>query len=270
VAEEFNVVIVTDMEGAACVTSPGVWDRGDATGAFAEGSRILVGETNAAVEAAFDAGADEVLVFEGHKGSFRGRLEELDQRAKLAFGVPFHELAEEGFDCLMLVGYHAMADAEGGVLSHSYADRTYVASWLNGTLVGEIGHLASLFGEYGTPLVFVSGDAAACREAEELVEGVVTAVVKEGSHRFGAVSLAPSAARELIRQRAREALSADDIMPLKFQPPIEFVVEFSTSDPVERNIMVPGIEQAGPRRMVIRGGSVAEVMKLFDLTARIV
>jgi D-amino peptidase len=271
VAGDFSVTIITDLEGTASTVSPLVWDSGETGGTFAEASRILAGEVNAAVGAAFDAGATEVAVVEGHRNSLRGRLEEIDPRVKLAFGVPFYELASRGFDCLMLVGYHAMADAERAVLGHSFADKGYVASWLNGTLVGEIGHLAALFGEHGTPLAFVSGDGAACREAEELVEGTVTAVVKEGAHRFGAVSLTPSAARELIAQKAGEAIEAvDEIVPLAFEPPIEFVVEFSTTDPVERNILVPGIETAGPRRMVIRGETVSQVMKLFELTGRIV
>ncbi|MCD6405835.1 MAG: M55 family metallopeptidase [Planctomycetes bacterium] len=270
-AEGTSVLIMTDLEGVGGVTSWATCDPRDTTGAFREASGRLVGEINAAAEAAFDAGAEEVVIVEGHKGTFRGHQNQFDQRAKLALGVAFYEIAQEGFDCLMLVGFHAMADAERGVLSHSYANKTYVASWLNGTRVGEIGHLASLFGEYKTPLVFVAGDQAACREAEDLVEGVVTAPVKEGYHRFGAVSLSPQAAQELIREKAREALSvADDITALRFEPPIEFVVEFSSTDPVERSSLVPGIEAAGARRMVIRGDSVNEVMNLFNLTARIV
>jgi len=270
-AEGFSVIIVTDLEGAACVVSPVVWDREDATGGFREASEILAGEINAAAGAAFAAGADEVLIVEGHRGSFRGLVDRFDPRAKISLGVPFYELAEQGWDALCLVGYHAMADAERAVLSHSFADRAYVASWLNGTLVGEIGHLATLFGEHGTPLVFVSGDVAAVREAEELIEGVVTVAVKEAAHRFGGISFSPQAAREMIAESAGEAFAArEEIVPLRVEPPVEFVVEFSTTDPVERNVLVPGIEAAGPRRMVIRGRTVSEVMRLFELTGRIV
>jgi D-amino peptidase len=270
VSDGFSVAIVTDLEGVACVTDRVVWNSADTTGAFDEATRLFAGEVNAAAGAAFDAGAGEVVLVQGHAGSFRGRLESFDQRARIALNVPFHEIAEAGYDRLMLVGYHSMADAQLGVLSHSFSDQAYVAAWLNGTLIGEIGHMAALFGEHGTPLVFVSGDAAACREAEELVEGVFTAPVKEASHRFGAVSLSPETARNLIHRRAVEALeAADDVTPLAFEAPIELVVEFSTTDPVERNAQVPGIEAAGPRRMVIRGETVTEVMRLFALTGRI-
>lgn len=269
--KDFRVVIVTDLEGVSCVTSWTACDPADTTGAFAEASALLAGEINAAVGAAFDAGATEVTVVEGHRGTFRGHFEELDSRARTVVGTSFDDVAEEAFDALMLVGYHAMADAEKGVLSHSYSNKTYVASWLDGTRIGEIGHLAALFGAYGTPLVFVSGDAAACLEAEELVDGVTTAAVKEGAHRFAATCLSPAEARELIAAGAAEALDkAYDVAPLEFEPPIEFVVEFSTSDPVERSTLIPGIEAAGPRRFVIRGESVKEVMRLFSLTARVV
>lgn len=270
-AKGLRIAIVTDLEGVACVTGRYVWDSSDATGAFAEATQLLVGEINAAAQAAFAAGAEEVLVVEGHANSFRTHLEEFDRRARLALGVPFQDTPQGRYDALMLVGYHAMADTELGVLSHSWADKAYVASWLNGTLIGEIGHQAAMFGEYGTPLVFVSGDLAACREAENLVDGVVTAPVKDGAGRFGAYSLSPEAARSLIRERVHKALETRArVQPLRFAPPVEFIVEFSTADSVERNTMVPGITSDGPRRMVIRGASVYEVMTLFALTGRIV
>ena len=269
--DQIKVAIITDLEGVACVTGRVAWDTDDRTGAFAEYTGLLVGETNAAAAACFDAGADEVLVVEGHAKSFRGHMNEFDPRVGFALRVPFHSIAEGRYDALMLVGYHAMADAQGAVLSHSHSDRTYVATWLNGVLIGEIGHLGAIFGEYGTPLVFVSGDVAACREAEELVDGVVTAAVKQAAGRFGAFSLSPQGACELIRERAAAAVEKrDDIRPAAFEPPIEFVVEFSTTDPVERSALIPGVESAGPRRMLIRGDSVAEVMRLFYLTGRVV
>jgi len=267
----FKVLVMTDLEGVACAMKLDVWDPRDAAAAFAEYTKILAAEANAAAAAAFDAGAEEVLLVEGHANSFRGHLEDFDPRAGIAMGVPAYELAERRYDALLLVGYHAMADVEKGILSHSHSNKTYVSTWLNGTLVGEIGHLAALFGDCGTPLVFASGEAAACREAEDLVDGVVTASVKEAIHRFGGISLSPKAAADLIRRRAREAVEKrEEIAPLRFDPPIEFVVEFSTTDPVERNTLVPGIEAAGPRSMIIRGESVTQVMKLFNLTARIV
>lgn len=270
-ASGFKAIIVTDLEGVAGVVNPVVWNSADTSGAFDEYTRLLVGEVNAAVAACFDSGAEEVLIVEGHRNSFRGRLSEFDSRAKVALGVPFHKLAEGRHDALLLVGYHAMSDADAAVLSHSHSSGTYVATWLNGTLIGEIGHLAALFGEYGTPLVFVSGDAAACKEADELVDGVVTAPVKQGVHRFAAITLSPAAACELIRESAAEAVAGrDEIRPLGFEPPVEFVVEFATTDPVERNTLIPGIETAGPRRMLIRGKSVAEVMERFWLTSRLV
>lgn len=266
-----SVMIMTDLEGVGGVTSWRACDSADPTGAFQEATRRLVIEVNAAAEAAFDAGAEEVVIMQGHANTFQGHHEDFDQRAKLSVGAAYHKVAEQGFDALMLVGFHAMADAEGGILSHSYADKTYVASWLNGTLIGEIGHLAAMFGAHGTPFIFLSGDAAACREAEDLVEGVITAAVKEGFARFGGTSLSVQAARELICEKAAEAFSRmEEIAPLEFEGPIEFVVEFSTTDPVERNILVPGIEAAGSRRIIIRGESVSEVMALFALTARVV
>ena len=68
---------------------------------------------------------------------------------------------DESFDAMFLCGLHAMAGAEGGVLSHSFTP-LIENLWLNGL------NMAS-FGDRRIPTVFVSGDEAAVREAQALV-----------------------------------------------------------------------------------------------------
>src|SRR5205085_11210120 len=84
-------------------------------------------------------------------------------------------------DCVVFVGAHAMAGTPDGVLCHTVSSESWYNATINGTLVGESGIVAAVAGSLGLPGIFVSGDAATCREVQALLgESVVAAPVKEG------------------------------------------------------------------------------------------
>jgi D-amino peptidase len=101
-----------------------------------------------------------------------------------------------------------MAGTLNGFLDHTQSSRTWFHYYINDVRHGEIGQVAAIAGHYGVSLIMVSGDAAACAEAEALVPGVRTAAVKWGMGRQQARCLHPEKARELIRQAAKEAVAA--------------------------------------------------------------
>jgi D-amino peptidase len=77
----------------------------------------------------------------------------------------------------------------------------------NGVLVGETGINAALCGNWGCPVLLVTGDAAVCREARELLgDGLVTVPVQTGIGRSSARQLPAQRARELIEEGSRQAL----------------------------------------------------------------
>ena len=77
---------------------------------------------------------------------------------------------------------------------------------LKGRPIGEIAQLALCTGALCLPLIFLSGEEAACREAEELVPEIVTASVKVGLGRSSVISLSAPKARALIEERIQEAV----------------------------------------------------------------
>jgi len=93
--------------------------------------------------------------------------------------------------------------------------------------VGEIGMTAAHAAVLGVPLIFVSGDRAAIREAQTLVPSIEVVVTKEPlfSHEAGVfdhvpvLSLAPAKSRELIRAGVRRALERRSEISLPPQPP---------------------------------------------------
>ena len=124
-----------------------------------------------------------------------------------------------------MVGLHTMQHVPGACLAHSYL-REYDTIHINGILLGEIGVEAALAGERGTPLVFVSGDDLGCREAEDLIPGVVTCAVKKSLTDSSAVCLPTSKTGAMLYEAALKAVNAT-VSPYKLDPPYEIKIKFS-------------------------------------------
>src|SRR5690606_16650190 len=132
-----KILISTDIEGVAGVfhaeqTRPG-------NGEYERARVWMTGEANAAIEAAFDGGADEVLVNDSH-GGFRNLLPDaLDARARVVLGKPRYlgmmGGLEESCDAVCLVGYHARSQARG-ILAHTINSFAYARIFINGVELG--------------------------------------------------------------------------------------------------------------------------------------
>jgi D-amino peptidase len=214
-----KVYIFSDMEGVAGIEE---WDdRKDTSYANTitreRNKHLLTQELNAAAAGAFDGGADEVVIKMGHKDSVL--YEELDERVTfIRQGVTWLQGIDENVDACFFVGGHSKSDTPDGVLSHTWG-KSVKAWYVNDLEVGELGICALIAGYHGIPYLFHAGDAAACREAEALVPGVVTAAVKKGYGPHSALHLSKEKARGLIRTKAREAMSRiGDISPLTIDP----------------------------------------------------
>ena len=67
---------------------------------------------------------------------------------------------DDSFDAMVLHGFHGMAGAEGGVLSHSFYP-LLKGVWFNDVPVGEIAMNVYTFGEYDVPCIMITGDKVA-------------------------------------------------------------------------------------------------------------
>ncbi len=251
-----KILIAADMEGISGVVH---WDQTDAThGEYARFRKLMTGDVNAAIRGAYDAGADEVIVADGHGNGRNILIEKLDTRARLNSGSPSPLSMVEGIDsgvsAAMFVGYHARMGSPRGVLDHTWSgsvDRV----WLNGREVGEIGCNAALCGHFGVPVILISGDQSACAEAADLLGPVETVVVKQASGRMAAECLPPKVAQERIYRaavRAVQRLRAGDApQPMRLQPPITVTIELVTSDRADRAAILPGARRLDGKRVEV-------------------
>jgi D-amino peptidase len=256
-----RVQIISDMEGVSGVVR---WEQvtgGDPM--YEEARRLYTREINAAVRGATAAGADEIVVMDHHgagKGwSFNslvpGLLDPACEYVVQSNWTEYTAFLEAGCDACLLIGMHARAGTRQGVLNHTVSGQAWRNLWFNGTLVGETGINAALCGQWGCPVLLVTGDEATCREATELLgAGLTTVAVKEGLGRFSARQVPPRRARELIEAGARRALSGDLNRVAPYDPgrPCEIRVEITTTDRVDEFRRKAGIEIEEPLTVVSR------------------
>ena len=256
-----RVHIISDMEGVAGIVK---WQQ--TTGGekpYDEGRVLYTEEINAAVRGAKDAGATEIVVMDCHGAGgaydFNSLVPDLlDPDCEYVVQQEWTEYSEglsASCDAALLVGMHAMAGTADGVLSHTVSGQAWQSLRFNGTLVGETGINAALCGQWGVPVVLVTGDRAVCREARELLGDELTTVeVKEGLGRFSARMKTPARARELIEDGAKRALT-NLAAARVYDPgrPCEIAIEFTTPDRLQEYANRKGVEVTGATSLVVRG-----------------
>ncbi|MCV0402903.1 MAG: M55 family metallopeptidase [Chloroflexi bacterium] len=257
-----RIYISVDMEGLAGVAhphqvtfGPNGPDRAD----YDRSRALMAGEANAAIAAAFDAGADEVVVNDSHWSMRNLRAEDLDPRARLIVGDKplsmtqgIGEAGDGAFDAACFIGYHAGAGHPTGVIAHTYSSATIMEVRVNGVPHNEAGLNAMRVGHHGVPVALVAGDDALAGEVELLLPWAERVVVKRALGYSLAESLSPEAARQAIGEGVQRALDRLDELRL-LEPALPAVVEVDFRFPAHAAFaaVLPGAERSGPRSVRI-------------------
>jgi D-amino peptidase len=239
-----KVLVMTDFEGATGVMASD--EQIDPTGrAHEEARRMFTGDVNAAIEGALDAGADEVVVLEGHGTPFSLIFRELNKEVNLIRGRRQWELhgIDESFDAMFVIGAHAGAGSARGILSHSFTSRKVHALWINdGPPATELDLWAIEAGQFGVPVVLVTGDAEIVAHARELLGNVETVAVKEPITRECALCLPPAKTGPMIRAAARAAVERlPEAAPYRISTPFELRVDYVSALLAARVARQPGV-----------------------------
>ena len=248
-----RILIAADMEGITGVVHGDHTTPGHAE--YARFRRLMTADVNAAIRGAFEAGATEVVVKDGHGGGCNILIEEIDPRARLNSGSPAPLSMVQGIDpgigAAFFVGYHARGGTPNAILGHIWSSVRVVNVWLNGQPIGEIGLNAALCGHFGVPVIMISGDQSACAEAATLLGKLETAVVKQATGRMSAECLPPEVTHAMIQDAARRALERlrSGGAPAPFRPgtPITVAVELNRSEMADAAALLPGARREGRR-----------------------
>jgi len=213
------------------------------------------------VDGCFLGGADQVTVVDGHGGGNNFIPGALDPRAVQLECREFAERLPVGYDGLMCVGAHAMAGTQNAFIDHTQTYVEWFEYCINGIPCGEMAQQAYYLGAAGTPLVMMSGDMAACREAKTLVPEIAAACVKEAVERNRAFAIPQEEAIKRIRLAAAEGVRlCGQIHPCVLPMPAELKLTFSRNDYCDM-YMHPGLQRDG--RTVWR--SIQRIESYLDL-----
>lgn len=264
-----KILIAADMEG---VTGVVCWDHVDSQHPeYQRFRRLMTGDVNAAIRGAFEGGADDVVVSDGHGAGRNILIEELDPRARLNSGSPsplsMVQGADSGINAAMFVGYHARVGSQNGILDHTWSSSTVSSVKVNGKLLGETGWNAAVCGHYGAPVILVTGDQTLCAEAKEVLGEIETAEVKQASGRMAALCLPPAVSQKLIQEAAARAARRlrDGKAPAPFRvtTPVTLSVELMTADMADRAMLLPGLRRVGGRGIEFTAPNVPAAYGLF-------
>ncbi len=250
-----KILIAADMEGISGVVD---WDQVTTTHAeYARFRKIMTGDVNAAIRGAVQAGAEEIVVTDGHAYGLNILIEELDSKARLNSGndspLAMVQGVDDGVDAVLFVGYHARAGSQNAILNHTWSSRIVADVELNGRGVGEIGLNAALCGHFGIPVLMISGDQTACGEARDLLGPIEVAVVKRAAGKMAAECLPLEVSRRLICEAASRAVgrfkAGEAFQPFRVAAPVHVVLEFQQPEMAEHAILLPGASRVDGRRI---------------------
>jgi len=244
-----------DMEGVSGIfTREHVWywEEGTREHIAEEGRQLLMADVNSAVTAALEAGADEVIVCDTHRGGGNIELCKMLSDPRITYHVRSRDAKgrwmpglDDTVDGLMLMGHHAKAGTKGEFLPH-----TWTTEWanfrINDQSVGEIGIEACYAGYWNIPPIMVHGTIAVCKEAAKLFPGIVTADVKHAESHDLCSGLDADSAHLLTAQKIGEAIGkarAGQLGPYKPMLPMTVTIRMKTAELAEAAAKKPQVRR---------------------------
>jgi D-amino peptidase len=257
-----KVFISVDMEGLAGVVAGA--DVSPSGPDYPHFRAIMAGETNAAIEGAFRAGATEVLVRDSH-GDKRNLLpSDVDPRARLLRGASsgpknMMEGIDSTFDAVVFIGYHAKAGTPSAILEHTSTGNV-VDFAINGVSLPEGGYNALTAGLYGVPVVFVAGDRAVVEQVRALLGPIEAVAVKQEIGGDAILGMSPKRAQDEIRRGVEQAIrTRSRARAYKLAAPYTMVLKVKQERPLH-----PGAQKVRDGEFTFSSPDLLAVLAAFN------
>ncbi len=265
--KRLKIYISADMEGVVgVVTAEQLGPQGFEYQRFRE---FMTQEVNAAIEAAFAAGATEIVVSDSHGNGQNLLIEKLPKNILLVRAWPRPLMMMQGIDetfaGAIFLGYHSGTTNQEGVRAHTISSARLADVKLNSISVPEAGINAAIAGHFNVPVIMISGDDVAVKETAALLGDVEGAVVKFASGFHSAKTLMPEAAYQLIREKVKNAIGRiKDFKPYKLGTPIQLDVRFKNYRPSEVLSYLSIVERTDAHSIRFTGKDIIEVSKFLE------
>jgi len=264
---KLKIYISADMEGVVgVVTADQLGPQGFEYNRFRE---FMTEEVKAAVEAAFEAGATEVVVSDSHGNGENLLIERLPKNVTIVRSWPrplmMMEGIDETFEGVIFIGYHASTNNPAGVRAHTISSARLADVRLNGTSMPEAGINAAIAGHFGVPVIMISGDDVIVKEATQLLGNIEGATVKWAVSFHAAKTLTPDMAYALIREKTRKAISRiKEFKPYKIKEPVQLDVRFKAYRPSELLAYLPIVQRTDSHSIRFVGKDIIEISKFLE------
>jgi D-amino peptidase len=265
--KKMKIYISADMEGVAGVVSG---EQLSPTGfEYQRFREFMTQEVNAAIEAAFEAGATEVTVSDSHGNAQNLLVEKLPKNTLLVRGFPRPLVMMQGidatFDGAIFIGYHSSTTNIAGVRAHTFSSARLADVRLNDVSMSEGSFNAAIAGHFNVPVIMVSGDDAAVKEVTTIVGDIEGAVVKRSSGFHSARTMTPEAAYALIREKVKKALGRiKELKPYKLKTPVQLDVRFKNYRPSELLSYLSIVQRTDAHSIRFIGKDMVETSKFVE------
>lgn len=256
-----RVLISVDMEGVVgTVTGDQLGPDGFEYGRFRE---FMTREALAAVTAARAAGATDVIVADAHGNGENLLIEQFPPDVRVIRSWPRRlgmvAGVDQQVDAVIFIGYHASTNNTSGVRAHTFSSATLTKVALNGVNVSEGSWAAAIAGQFGVPVIMISGDDAAIAEVRSAVGNIEAAETKRTLGFHSAMTLTPQASYDLIAARVKAAIARRaEFKAYRVISPVTVDVSFKNYLPAEVLSYLPGFERTDSHSIRFRAKDMAE------------
>jgi D-amino peptidase len=229
----------------------------------------MTAETAAATDAAFAAGAGEIVVSDSHGNGESLLIEKLPKNVTIVRAWPRPLMMMQGidstFDAALFIGYHASTSNPHGVRAHTISSARFAEVRLNGSPVTEGAINAAIAGQFGVPVIMMSGDDAAVAEVSAQLGNLEGAVVKWNYGFHSARTLTPEASCDLIREKVKTAIGRlRDFKPFRIKTPVTLEIRFKNYRPAEILSYLSVVERLDSHTIRFVGKDMVEVSKFIE------
>jgi D-amino peptidase len=266
--KKLKLYISVDMEGVAGVVTAD--QLGSAGFEYERFRRFMTNETLAAVRAAKELGATEVVVSDSHGNGESLLIDEFPKDVRIVRSWPRHGGMMAGldasFDAALFIGYHASTTNMRGVRAHTFSSAHLTRVALNGHAVTEGEFNAAFAGALGVAVIFASGDDSAMEELESRLGKIETAETKKSLGFHSAETITPEASCERISAGVKAALKRlGDFKPYVLKTPVTLEISFKNYTPAEMLSYLRLVQRVDSHTIRFVGKDMAEVSDFVDV-----
>jgi D-amino peptidase len=268
--KKLKVYISVDMEGVAgVVTADQLLPAGFEYERF---RHFMTNETLAAVRAANEVGAGEIVVSDSHGNGENLLIEEFPKEVRIVRAWPRHGGMMAGLDssfsAAIFIGYHASTTNPKGVRAHTFSSAHYTRVALNGNAVTEGEYNAAYAGSKGVPVIFASGDDAATEEIKSRLGNIEIVETKKALSFHSAETLTPAASCDKIFAGVKAALARlHDFKPYVIKTPVTLEITFKNYTPAELLSYLRSVQRVDSHTIRFVGKDMDEIDDFEEFVA---